>query len=407
MRLFHIVVVCVAASLAPAPSQAHALPSPVAPRQAQADPADSVYRRARRALDEKNYDAAARLFDSIVTRFPRSVYAPDALYWKGFALYRSGNLDGAEQALEAQARRYPNAATRADAAPLLILVKGELAKRGDAGARREVDSAAAASSGTCKDLEVRVAALDALQQMDAERVLPLLRRVLTRRDECSAPLRKNALFILAQKGGAERDKLLLDVARSDPSTAVRNDAVFYLGQAKSEAAVDALQDVLLNGDETGVRSNALFALAQIGSDRTIRIVQQFALTDGAPISLRNDALFHAAQRMSPQTSRWLASVVANARAPIELRKNAVFHLAQGNAAASDELASVYDTALPTALKKDLLFHIAQRKDDRALAKLIAIAKSEPNQDLRKDALFHLAQSKDPRALKALEEIVTP
>ena len=100
-------------------------------------------------------------------------------------------------------------------------------------------------------------------------------------------------------------------------------------------------------------------------------------------------------------------MIGNARAPIELRKNAVYHLAQQKAGAFAELSTAYDSALPLALKKDLLYHIAQRKDDASLAKLIAIAKNEPNQQLRKDALYHLAQSRDPQALKALEEIVTP
>lgn len=376
--------------------------------QAQTGAADSLYSRARRTLDDKNYDAAARLFESIVARYPRSVYAPDALYWRAFSLYRNGNLEGAEAALEAQAARYPNAATRADAAPLLIVVKGELAKRGDTTARQDVSRAAAAgASGPCEDMEVRIAALDALQQMDAERVLPLLRRVMARRDECSAPLRKNALFILAQKGGAERDKLLLEIAKSDPSTSVRNDAVFYLGQTKSDASVDALEDLLLNGTENDVRKNALYALAQIRMERTARIIQQYALRDGVPGSLRNEALYYVAQHPSPETNRWLHSVIGNARAPMELRKNAVYHLAQQKADASSELSTAYDSSLPVALKKDLLYHIAQRRDDASLAKLIAIAKNEPNQDLRKDALYHLAQSRDPRALKALEEMVTP
>src|SRR5437868_3980305 len=76
------------------------------PAYAQNDPADSLYRAARRALGDKDYAAAARQFDAIVGRYPRSTYAPDALYWKGFALYRDGNLEGAQDALEAQASRF-------------------------------------------------------------------------------------------------------------------------------------------------------------------------------------------------------------------------------------------------------------------------------------------------------------
>ena len=392
MRLFYIVVLA-ATTLA------------VEPLQAQAT-ADSLYRQARRALDDKNYDSAARLFESLVARHPRSTYAPDALYWRGFALYKNGNFEGAEAALEQQAARFPNAPTRADAAPLLILVKGELAKRGDRAARGEVDSAAGAARAGCEDMEVRVAALDALQQMDSERVLPLLQRVMARRDECSAPLRKNALFILAQKGGSERDKLLLGIAKGDPDKNVRNDAVFYLGQTRSDAAVDALEDLLLNADDNATRSNALFALAQRKSDRTRKILQDFAMRDGAPNNLRNDALFHLAQESGSNSNAWLRAVIGNGNAPLELRKNAVFHLAQKRNA-TDEVTSAYDSALPLELKKDLLFHIAQRKDDKSLTKLIDIAKREQNQALRKDALFFLAQSKDPRAAKALEEIVIP
>src|SRR5687768_6640136 len=128
MKLVSIVVMGAALSLASPLGGRAAAALPRVP-QAQTDPADSLYSRARRALGDKNYEAAARLFESIVARHPRSVYAPDALYWRAFSLYRNGNLEGAEAALEQQAARYPNAPTRTDGATLLILVKGELAKR--------------------------------------------------------------------------------------------------------------------------------------------------------------------------------------------------------------------------------------------------------------------------------------
>jgi HEAT repeat protein len=405
---------------------------------AQGDPADSLYRRARRALDGKEYAEAARLFQSIVSRYPRSQYTPDALYWKGFALYRDGNLDGAAEALESQAQRFPRASTRGDAASLLMTVKGEQAKRGDPDAIRDVDSAAQRSRG-CQDMEVQIAALDALQRMDPERVLPLLRRVIARRDACSLPLRKNALFILGQRTGPDRERILLELAKNDPSSDIRKDAVFYLAQAKSDLAVDALQDVLLNGNEMSVRGNALFSLSQIRSDRARKILRDFAISDNAPLSLRNDAIFHLAQRREdgdvawlreayskvtdpkvrenimfhmaqrpgPETNKWLVSVVLDSKENTEQRKNALFHLTSSKSATADQLSAIYDGTTTPAMKKDIVFYLAQSRDPKALDKLIAIAKSDANRELRKDALFHVAQSKDPRALKALEEIVTP
>jgi HEAT repeat protein len=406
---------------------------------AQGDPADSVYRLARRALDQKEYAAAARLFETIVSRYPRSEYAPDALYWKGFALYRDGNLDGAADALEAQAQRFPRAATRGDAASLLMVVKGEQAKRGDKRARQDVDSAATQSGRGCQEMEVQIAALDAVQRMDPDRVVPMLRKVLARRDECSLPLRKNALFILAQRGGSDRERILLDIAKNDPSSDMRKDAVFFLAQAKSDLAVDALEDVLLHGNEQSVRDNALFSLAQIRSDRARKILRDFALSDNAPLSLRNDAIFHLAQRREEgdvawlreaytkvtdakvrenilfhiaqrpgvETNKWLASVVVDPKENTEQRKNALFHLSASRLVTAEELGTVYDGTTSASIKKDIIFFLAQSRDPKALDKLIAIAKRDSNIELRKEALFHVGQSKDPRALKALEEIVTP
>ncbi|MES2177072.1 MAG: HEAT repeat domain-containing protein [Gemmatimonadota bacterium] len=408
------------------------------PAWADADPADSLYRAARRALSDKDYESAARLFESIVSKYPRSEYAPDALYWKGFALYRSGILDEAVDALEAQAKRYPQAGTRSDASALLIQIKGQLAKRGDTSAQRDVDKAAQGSGRTCADMEMQIAALDALQQMDSERVMPLLRRVLARRDDCATPLRKNALFILAQKSGADREKILLDVAKTDPSIQVRQDAVFHLSSVRGDASIDALEDLLMNSDDRGVRQNALFALAQNKSDRARKIMRSFALSDKATVGLRNDAifhiasgadsqdvawmkeayakipdqevrknlLFHLASRPGPETSKWLVGVVVDPKESMEQRKDALFHLASRKNDSSDELNAVYDK-VTVPMKKEILFHIASRHDSPSLDKLIAIAKSDANPELRKDALFYVAQSKDPRALKALEEIVNP
>ena len=57
------------------------------------DPADSLYRAARQALNDESYRRAAALFAQIESRYPRSVYTPDAPYWRAFALYKAGRED--------------------------------------------------------------------------------------------------------------------------------------------------------------------------------------------------------------------------------------------------------------------------------------------------------------------------
>src|SRR5512143_307684 len=65
----------------------------------QDDPADSLYRVAREALNQGQYKRAAELFASLVHRYPKSGYAGDALYWQAFALYRAGGADNLKTAL--------------------------------------------------------------------------------------------------------------------------------------------------------------------------------------------------------------------------------------------------------------------------------------------------------------------
>jgi hypothetical protein len=114
----------------------------------QADPADSLYRAARQALDRRDYSRAAELFARVPSRFPRSAYAGDAYYWNAFALYRIGGtsqLHAALDALDAQRGSHPKAATRGDAQALERRIEGELARRGDQDAAIRVARAAEAA----------------------------------------------------------------------------------------------------------------------------------------------------------------------------------------------------------------------------------------------------------------------
>src|SRR5688572_1242973 len=79
--------------------RAFAAASP-APWQAQ-DPADSLYRAAREALNDEEYRRATRLFLQITDRYPRSAYAAQALYFRAFALYRLGGESDLRDAIAA------------------------------------------------------------------------------------------------------------------------------------------------------------------------------------------------------------------------------------------------------------------------------------------------------------------
>ncbi len=431
----------------PAPPQAPHAAAPSAPLLppapwAQADPADSIYRAARAALNGGDYARAARLFHSIPERYARSAYAPDALYWEAFALYRSGGSDDlhrAESALVRQREAYPKAATRGDADALLTRVRGALARLGDADAAASVTREATAGAGcaTDDDNDLRVAALNALLQMDADRALPVLRQVLARRDSCSAPLRRKAVFLVSQKRTPETEDILTGVARNDPDPEVREQAVFWLSQVPTDKAVSALEDVLRTSRDPSLREKALFALSQHSSPRASELLRSFAQDDAQPQDIRSKAIFWIGQRSSAENARflralftrlqqpelkertlfalsqmsgegnerWLLDIARDGQQAIEVRKKALFWAGQSHALPAADLAGLYDSLAEREMKEQMIFVLAQRPNGEGLDKLIDIARHDQDVELRKKAIFWLSQSHDPRVVKVLQDII--
>ena len=406
------------------------------------DSADSLYRVARKALNDGDYRRAATLFRRIAESYPNSRYAGDALYWQAFSLYRhggSGDLHGALDALDAQRARYPSAATHGDAAALAARINGVLAQHGDPAAGQHVALSADSAVHGCpnEDDDMRVAALNALMQMDSQEALPVLRKVLARRDACSKALRDKAVFIVAQKEGDESADILLGVARDDPSSEVRQNAVFWLGQVSGERSVALLDSILMSTKDEDLQDKAIFALSQHGGDRAGKILRDlvtspttsddeksraiFALGHyrGEPADfaylrdvfptlhnedLQSQVIQSMAQSDDPQNRRWLLGVAEDPHQDIEARKKALFWAGQGGVPIAD-LSTMYDHMTDDALKEQVIFVLSQRDERAATDKLLDIARHDHNVELRKKAIFWLGQRDDPRVRKLLEELI--
>ena len=206
------------------------------------DPADSLYRAARESLNGKNYRKAVQQFRELQRRYPDSQYVADAMYWQAFALNQIGgerNLDEAQDLLDAQIDRFPSAPSNRESRTLLTQVQGKLAKLGRPGDVAKIGDIARDTAGRCDDdgQEMRLAALQALLQMNSSEAMPILKNVLARRDECSVELRRKAVFLVAQHQTSETESILLSTARSDPDSEVREQAVFWLSNVRSDRAI--------------------------------------------------------------------------------------------------------------------------------------------------------------------------
>lgn len=415
---------------------------------AEADPADSLYRAGREAINKSEFRRAASLFAEISNKYPKSQYAPDALYWRAFALYKSGRDDDLREALKAldtQKARFPKATTIADAEELAIRVRGQLAQQGDEKAAAEVSKAATRNApcarGDDNDADIKAAAMNALLQMDAQNALPIIRQVLAKRDECSVALREKAVFLLSQKPTSETEDMLIDIVRNDPSRSVREQAVFWMGQVHTEKAAVALENIATTSPDMALREKAIFALSEQGSARGAALLRRLAESSDTPESVREQAIFWLGQRRSPENAeflkglfgrlgkdernddlkkkvlfslsqmrgfgndRWLLNISLDTAHSEDVRGHALWTAGQAGIPGAD-LASLYDRLTDDQVKEKLIWVLSESRDAAATDKLLDIAQKDRDREMRKKALFWLGQKNDPRVQKILMDILT-
>jgi HEAT repeat protein len=445
------------------------------------DTVAALYRLAREHFNRANYAQAAQIFRDLREDYANSQYAAQAMYYEAFALYRIAGDENYRRALEVlrlRHDRFPEV-SRGDARELAVRIEGELARQGDAEAAeglarlvgldqeraardqeraardqeraaRDQQRAATDQERWARDQEravrqgrgeeeddIRVAALNALLQMDAENAMPILRRVLENHSPENVKLRRKAVFLVSQKRTSEREEILLAAAREDPDLEVRMQAVYWLSQVRTDRAVEALDSILQTGTETELQERAIFALSQHRSERAAEILREYAERQDAPSELRGNAIhwlgqhpsirntsylrdlyvrldepelkekamFALSQTRNRENAQFLLGIALDESESVEVRKKALFWSGQMRIM-TQELFDLYDQVSDRELREQLIFVYSQRRrDDAAIEKLIDIVRNETDSELRRRAIFWLGQTNDPRAIAVLEEII--
>lgn len=415
------------------------------------DPGDSLYRTAREALRRNEFTRAASLFRQVREKYPRSGYAPQSYYWEAFSLYRAGstaNLRQARDVLKLQRDRHPDAASEADPKSLATRICGELARQGDEECARMINDQAGETTkqtpnnrNTAQrcaddDDDMRIAALNAVLQMDEERAVPLLKGVLAKRGPCSEVLRRKAVFLVSQKQTSETEDILLGAARNDPDKEVREQAVFWLSQVGTDRSVSALDSILRSSQDPQLQEKAIFALSQVDNARASQAIRTFAERNDVSSDLREKAIFWIGQQDNPENARylqnlygrinnselkqkiifslsqmggeentrWIMNIALDEKESTEVRKQALFWAGQEGGSITD-LVNLYGRMTNQEMKEQLIFVYSQRNEKAAVDKLVDIARNDTNSEMRKKALFWLSQSNDPRVPEILQQII--
>jgi hypothetical protein len=486
-----------AAKIAPAPAAWSAakitpVPAPWSAAQLQTlppeswapqDPADSLWRAARDALNRGDNARAASLYAQIRTasRFSASAFRAPSYYWEAFARQRVGSRAELQRGLEVLAalrRDHPQYEGMIDVDRLTAMINGQLAQLGSPTAARNVaETARAAAEESRLNRALRaaapqapdqqcdptqLAAVEALSWMPADQALPILRRVMERRD-CER-MRETALFILSRAGGREAEEILLDALRNDPSTRVREAAVGWLASAESDRAAAELDNILRTSTERRLLEAAIFAVSQRQGARAHAMLRALATRANAPAEARASAimllgrnaepetitflrgmyaqagedrireaiLFAVVSRSGPGTAAvartpsagqpppagdrtrpplddatvdWLLGIALNERESVNMRTQALYLVGQNRVMPLSRLVELYGRMPDRSMKQQIMYAIARSTETDAIVRLMEIVRTERDEALRREGIYWIGQSSDPRRGQFLAELI--
>jgi HEAT repeat protein len=203
--------------------------------QEKLDREEELYESGTGALDEGQWDRAIESFDRVASAGGRRADA--ALYWKAYALNKSGQRPPALAALEALRKAYPQSRWLKEAQAL------ELEVRQGAGQAPPPENQ--------PDEDLKLMALNSLLATDAERAVPMLEKLLA--GNPSPRLRERALFVLCQTGSPKAREIVVRIARGQSNPELQRKAIQFLGLFGGPESRQVLSEIYSSTPDTGVK----------------------------------------------------------------------------------------------------------------------------------------------------------
>ncbi|MFN8061892.1 MAG: HEAT repeat domain-containing protein [Vicinamibacterales bacterium] len=305
---------------------------------------DDLYDSGREALDASQWSQAVERFDALVAL--KGTRLDAALYWKAYALEKLGDAANALRAVAELTKGFPTSRWATDAKALELRV------------RQAAGQAARPEAETDEDL--KLLAIQSLQNSDPSRAVPLLQQVL--QGNRSAKLKERALFVLAQSQAPQARQILADTARGASNPELQRKAIEYLGVLGNRENRELLAEIYKGATDIELKR---------------RILRAFMVAGERP--------------------RLLAA--ASAETDPTLRGEAVKQL--GVMGAHDELWQLYDKESSTDVRRQIIEAMFVGGSEQ---RLIQIATTEANPDLKRAAVRTLGLMDRGRTGAALVDI---
>jgi HEAT repeats/Tetratricopeptide repeat len=214
--------------------------------RARADRETSLYSAGSQAIDQGKWQSAVDRFDQVIEMKAKRVDA--AMFWKAWAQNKLGQRTEALATLTAMQKEYPQSHWLDDAKRLEVEVKQA--------SGRPVST----DEGDC---ELKLLALNGLQQADPAKAVPLLEKMMHSTD--CAKIRSQALFVLAQSNSPEAREAITKMAKGEGvNPLVQEKAIQALGMYRADSGREILGQIYSTSNDADVKKAILRALMMSG-----------------------------------------------------------------------------------------------------------------------------------------------
>jgi HEAT repeat protein len=340
----------------PIPPIAPMAPMPTPKAMTFAYAGGGSYESGKSALDRRDYERAAEIFDRVIRNPPRgesaqSARVDGAYYWKAYALNKLGKRDEALASLGEIAKQFPQSSWLNDAKALQVEVQQA---RGQA-----------VSPESQADEDLRLYAINALINSDADRAVPLLENLLSN-PKMSPRLKERALFVLAQSRSDKAREIVGRYAKGGSNPDLQLTAVQYLGTYRSKESRQLLAEVYSSVSDVHVKRSVL---------------RSFEMS---------------------RDIEHLASI-GKSEQNVDLRREAVRQLGNiRDEQAVTTLVAIYGTETDKNIKLEILNSLGNQN---AVKPLIDCARKETDPDLKRAAVRRLSEMKSKEALDFMAELL--
>jgi tetratricopeptide (TPR) repeat protein len=375
----------------------------------RADREDQIYNEGLRFRDEGKLDRAVDIFDQVAEM--KLKRADAALYWKAWSQNKLGHRTESLATLGQLQHDYPQSRWLNDAKALDVEVRQS--------------SGQPVSPDAESDCELKLLAINGLQQADPAKAVPLLEKMLHSTD--CIKLHRQALFVLAQSHSPEAQSVIAKLARGDSNPDLQRSAIQDLGMYGGSTGRDTLEQIYTSTTDVDTKISILRALMMTGDrgrilnaargEKTPELRGE-AIRQLGMMGDREDIWQLYQSETSPEVKKvilqmmWQSgdvdhvSQLALTEKDHSLRISAINDLgmmgSRSGTKNEETLLTIYSSDTDPEIRQKVINALAMTNDAKAL---VTIARKETDPTLKKSIVSKLSIMKSPDATAYLLELL--